>query len=377
MPLSGEIRKTLIRIPGVRRAVLELEDRIRLRQHNRRYPELQWRPGPRCPQPRVEPARAQIGSKLYVVGGYVQLDLVSDRVDMLDLETGRWSCVARLPDGAPQTHQAMTHDGRRHVFMVAGQVGINCAPATSRCYVLDCSDHSWSSLPSLPAPRYMPVVHYYKGRLHCMTGNREDRASNADEHWSIAIEDGCAIEKEWRYEGRFPHPRIHTSTELVGGEVIVMSGQEGDVPRKGGAPDYLCNFDSPNDIMHDEVFAYHLETREVRHLSPMPEAISHSECAVNRVGSKIILAGGILHRRIMADRIYSYDLEKDRWELIGRLPHPMKSKVTAVWNDRLYLVAGQRSVSDENLRPGPVVDSVFYAELPESHREPTAYDHGP
>ena len=88
--------------------------------------------------------------------------------------------------------------------------------------------------------------------------------------------------------------------------------------------------------MHDEVFAYHLETHEVRQLAPMPKAISHSECAVGRVGSKIIVAGGVFDRKVMAKCIYVYDLDQDHWDLMGLLPHPMKSKVTAIWKDRIY-----------------------------------------
>lgn len=53
--------------------------------------------------------------------------------------------------------------------------------------------------------RYAPATQLWRGRLHVMGGSKENRHTPALEHWSIAVKDGQALEKEWRSE--IPIPR--------------------------------------------------------------------------------------------------------------------------------------------------------------------------
>lgn len=53
--------------------------------------------------------------------------------------------------------------------------------------------------------RYAPATQLWRGRLHVMGGSKENRHTPGLEHWSIAVKDGKALEKEWRSE--IPIPR--------------------------------------------------------------------------------------------------------------------------------------------------------------------------
>lgn len=53
--------------------------------------------------------------------------------------------------------------------------------------------------------RYAPATQLWRGRLHVMGGSKENRHTPGLEHWSIAVKNGKALEKEWRTE--IPIPR--------------------------------------------------------------------------------------------------------------------------------------------------------------------------
>lgn len=364
MPLKKFIRKTLRRFPWIKALDENVQTQLYLRKRLRKHPEFIWKRGARGPEKRVEATRIQVGSKLYVFGGYVTLANVSSRIDVYDMEKNHWQYLGLMPDDVPQTHNGAVYDGDSHIYFISGQIGGLCSPALANCHSFNLHDLSWKIIPPLPVARYMPLVHFYNGRIHCLSGTDMDRVSPVHDHWSIEVLNGVATESEWRVEAPLTSARTHTASYLIDNEMYVFGGQTGDLPSLENSPPYACNFDSPMDLMLDESYAFHLETGGFRLLTPMPEKISHTEHAVIRVGSKIIIPGGIFDRKRMCDLVFSYDIDKDSWEIIGRLPYPMKSKVVGFWKNRIYLICGQKSVSETDLRPGKVLDSVWYADMP-------------
>ena len=362
MSFKKRFRKRLRKSP-IGRFLRARQIRSELAARHQRYPELIWSLGPFAPLERVEVGRLQIGPRVYTFGGYVTLSRVTRRVECFDLETKRWHSLGNLPEGAAETHRGLCSDGGETIFYIGGQKGPQCHPATNRCFAFNTEIGSWQELPPLPEARYAPLVAYHKGRIHCLSGVRPDRCSSANEHWSLAIDQGQAAEKTWRTDKPLPSPRTHTASLLVGDELFVFGGQETDVPPIEGDPLYRCDFNTPFDRVTDACFAFHLETGAMRDLAPMPEPISHSEDAICRVGKHCIIAGGVYDRARMCDKIFVYDLEQDRWSPAGRLPYPMKCKVAAYWNQELAIALGQRSVSETDLRPREVLDTVFYTRL--------------
>lgn len=57
--------------------------------------------------------------------------------------------------------------------------------------------------------RYAPATQLWRGRLHVMGGSKENRHTPSVDHWSIAVKDGKALEKEWRKEAPIPRGGPH------------------------------------------------------------------------------------------------------------------------------------------------------------------------
>ena len=368
MSFKKEVRKAIKRVPPLDHWLQERAQRAYIRRRIQRYPQLHWRSTTPCPQHRVEAARMQVGSQLFVFGGYITIGTVCQRVDLFDLSTHRWEMVSTLPSNASQTHNGTAYDGQQHIYLIGGQLGPNCSPVSADCFAFDTKTYQWSELPPLPQGRYMPLVHFSNGRIHCLSGSMPDRCSSAQEHWSIGVHRGQATEPAWREEVPLPSPRTHTASHVIDNTLYVFGGQSGDVQAIQGSPEYLCDFDSSFDELTDESYTFDLHSGKLQHIQPMPAKLSHSEHAVLQVGSKIILAGGVLNRQQMSDLIFSYDLEHNTWSELGRLPYPMKSKIAAYHDGQLYIVTGQRSVSETDLKPDQVLDTVWHAKLPQSLR---------
>lgn len=364
MSCNKGIRAAIDRLMFSCKLPRDLSEWLSLRRRRRLHPEWQWQRGSPCPQKRVEAGRVQIGSKLFVFGGYVTLAQVSRRVDLYDLATDRWQSLGELPPDAPETHAGLTYDGRDHILMVSGQLGGNCSPASPRCFSFHIHRHEWAELPPLPEARYMPIVHHHEGRLHCLSGMGEHRATPATERWSLEVEDGRALQTGWRTETPLPSPRNHTASILSGSEVLIFGGQCSDVPPLKDDPLHHCDFDSYHCADLDEVYAFDLKSGEARQLARLPVKLGHTDQACVRFGSTVIIAGGTIDN-LTSDLIFCYDMRKDEWRQIGRLPYPMKSKIAASWNGRLFLVAGQRAASESDLRPHEVLDTVWHAAIPD------------
>lgn len=365
MPISREIQKAVFRIPGLGAAFGAIQEKRYIQDRNRRFPQMRWEKGSSCEVERVEATRVVDGGHVFAVGGYIELSRVSQRVDRYDMENDRWQQVATLPDGMAQTHNGVAFDARDHAYILTGQLGVQCSPATQACWSFGTKDHQWHELPPLPEPRYMPLVHFGRGRLHCMAGALPNRLSKAHQHWSIAVENGRAIEDDWRVESDLGWSRIHTAVQSIGDELLLFGGQTGDVQAIKDDPGFHCDFSHNEDVYYDEVFRFNLLTGARRDLVPMHVPNSHTEYGVVAVGPWILVCGGIHDRRVTSDWIQAYHVERDEWREVGRLPFNMKSKITAVWKDRLFVMLGQKANSETDFRPGLVSNEVWHAPLPD------------
>lgn len=62
--------------------------------------------------------------------------------------------------------------------------------------------------------RYAPATQLWRGRLHVMGGSKENRHTPGLEHWSLAVKNGKALEKEWRSEIPIPRGGPHRFVAL-------------------------------------------------------------------------------------------------------------------------------------------------------------------
>jgi hypothetical protein len=364
------LRKGLrLAVPGL---LARFDDWSLERGLKRNPSDLQWEMLRRCPAQRLDAGGAKTGKELFVFGGYESINHVLSVVDVLDLETGAWRARFPMPDAMAQSHLAIATDGARFVFVVSGQLGAQCRPATRNCFVLDAQTRAWADFPPLPAARYAATAQLWNGRLHVVGGSREDRHTPAADHWSIAVENGRATEIAWREEPPIPRGGPHRASAILDGKLFVFGGQEGDYIAIPGNPEFVCTGDAIDEIHYPDVYALETGAREWTRKADMPSAVSHTEFSIVQQGNRIALLGGQHVKNIparafeLAATIQCYDADRDTWKLIGTLPYRTKTNLAALHNGWLYSVAGMRDRSPTDPLTGDTVAHTWRARVSEN-----------
>jgi galactose oxidase-like protein/Kelch motif protein len=335
-----------------------LGEQMEFNRLGRKPPELLWKTCARCPEPRTEAAAKKIGPECFVIGGYRTIDSVLSRVDVFDLDKRRWTESFAMPSDMPQTHLGIANDDRRYLYFMGGQLGPQCSPAVAGGFVLDAQKREWTRLPPLPEARYSLSTQLWRGRLHVLSGSKPDRHTPACEHWSLAVEDGKALEDRWREEIPIPRGGPHRGSTILNDRLYVLGGEEGDVAPIPGDPHYTCDWNTPAEISYGDSFVLEYGAKQWKSIAPMLHARTHTEHSIVKIGQHIVLIGGIADRYTYDDVIQVYDVEADRWRMAGRLPYAMKT--SAVHHEGLlFVLTGQRSRSPEDRKPGEVLRSVW------------------
>lgn len=314
----------------------------------RKPPEVIWKAISPCPEERLDAGGAQIGHELFVFGGFRWSGTVIHAVDIFDLEKEKWTDRVGLPDNMAQTHLGVASDGERYIYIVSGQLGDYCRPPTRDCFVFDVLKRSFAPLPPLPKARYAPAVKLWAGRLHSVAGAKEDRNTPATEHWSIAVKEGKALEKEWRPEPSIPHGGHHRASAVVGDALYVFGGQEGDYIAIPGDPDCRCTPELTSEIRFTDTFRLRAGQKQWERLADMPVRSSHTESSSFTLNDLVIIMGGDCDREgkknivHLNDEIQVYDTKTNSWRIIGRLPYRIKESVTSYYKGYVYITTGQR-----------------------------------
>ncbi len=343
----------------------ELEESIR-RDGSLR---IKWKATSNAPDFLYDSGSAQVGNWLYVICGYTNLNVVSEWVYGLDMKNRRWHRLIATPRGMAHSHLGVSVENGRYIYVVSGQKGIQCSPAVRDSYVLDTKTLQWTSFPPLPVPRYAPIAEIVGGRLHIAGGSAEDRVTPADEHWSIGVKDGKALESEWSKEPPIPRGGPHRGSIVVDGQIYVLGGQEGDFKAIAGDAQFTCTRNTIEKF-YSECFHYIPTEQKWERLADMPVTASHTDYSVQRWRDLILVNGGQVDKEdsggfllTLSDCIQAYDLKTGTWSDFGRLPYRLKTVVCGIWGDDLFVTTGQRDRSVSNPRPGKVVNHCWTADL--------------
>ncbi|KAL3635820.1 hypothetical protein CASFOL_020367 [Castilleja foliolosa] len=329
-------------------------------------PELKWEKMPTAPVPRLDGFAIQIKNLLYVFSGYGTLDYVHSHVDIYNFTDNTWCGRFDTPKEMANSHLGMVTDGR-YVYIVSGQYGPQCRAPTSRSFVLDTETRKWDSFPALPAPRYAPATQIWKGRLHVMGGSKENRHTPGTEHWSIAVKNGKALEKQWRTEIPIPRGgphRLMLACVVVNNKLFVIGGQEGDFMAKPGSPIFKCS--RRHEVVYGDVYMLD-DDMKWKVLAPMPKPDSHIESSWVVWNNSIIIMGGttekhpVTKRMILVGEVFQFHLDTLQWSVIGKLPYRIKTTLAGFWDGWIYFTSGQRDRGPDNPQPRKVyTQSIMY-----------------
>ncbi|KAF2316462.1 hypothetical protein GH714_041803 [Hevea brasiliensis] len=320
---------------------------------------------PSAPVPRLDGYAMQIKNLLYVFAGYGSLDHVHSHVDVYNFTDNTWGESFDIPKDMAHSHLGIATDGR-YIYIVSGQYGPQCRTAITRTFSLDTETKKWRSMPPLPAPRYAPATQLWRGRLHVIGGSKENRHTPGVDHWSIAVKDGEAIEKEWRTEVPIPHGGPHRACVVANDRLFVIGGQEGDFMPKPGSPIFKCS--RRNEVVYGDVYMLDSEMKW-KALPAMPKPNSHIECSWVLVNNSIIITGGttekhpVTKRMILVGEVFQFRVDSLTWSVIGKLPFRIKTTLAGFWDGWLYFTSGQRDRGPDNPQPQKVIGEMWRTKL--------------
>ncbi|XP_008800961.1 kelch repeat-containing protein At3g27220-like [Phoenix dactylifera] len=328
-------------------------------------PQLEWEEMAAAPVPRLDGAAIQIKNLLYVIAGYGTIDYVHSHVDIYNFSDNTWGGRFDMPKEMANSHLGMATDGR-YIYAVTGQYGPQCRGPTNRNFVLDTETKVWHELPPLPVPRYAPATQLWRGRLHVMGGSKEDRHEPGLEHWSLAVKDGKALEKEWRNEIPIPRGGPHRACVVANDKLYVIGGQEGDFMAKPGSPIFKCS--RRHEVVYGDVYMLD-DGIQWKQLTPMPKPDSHIEFAWVILNNSIIIVGGttekhpITKKMVLVGEVFQFHLDTLTWSVIGRMPFRIKTTLVGFWDGWLYFTSGQRDRGPEDPSPKKVVGCMWRTKL--------------
>lgn len=334
-----------------------------------RSPDFRWEILHDAPCARYDAGAFRVKDLLFCIGGYVSLDEVLSSIDVFDLSRCRWSRRITIPDNIPQSHFGIACDNKRYVYVAGGQLGPRCSPSVAAVFAFDVNEESWSTLPPLPQARYAPTMQLYRNRLHLIGGAGADRYTPAQEHWSIAVEDGRATEDAWRVETPIPRGGMHRASIVVKDELYVFGGQEGDFTPIEGDVLFSCNPYTFEEIYAD-AFRWERESQSWTSLPMMPVTASHIEFSICADNDLIVICGGSKFKDPesftieLTDVVQLFDTQSQTWKVGGYLPYRSKTCLAAIHEGWLYVTMGQRDGGVNDARPGEIDSRTWRAKLP-------------
>ncbi|GMI86865.1 HYPOXIA RESPONSE UNKNOWN PROTEIN 6 [Hibiscus trionum] len=296
-------------------------------------PDLPWEQMPSAPVPRLDGSSIKINNLFYVLSGYGTLDYVHSHVDVFNFTENTWCARFDAPKYMANSHLGVASDGR-FIYVVSG---------------------------------YAPATQLWRGRLHVMGGSKENRHTPGLEHWSIAVKDGKALEKDWRSEIPIPRGGPHRACVVANDRLFVIGGQEGDFMAKPGSPTFKCS--RRNEVVYEDVYMLEGEMKKWKVLPPMPKPNSHIECSWVIVNNSIIITGGttekhpVNNRMILVGEVFQFHLDSLTWSVIGKLPYRVKTTLAAFWDGYLYFTSGQRDRGPDNPQSLKVVGEMWRARI--------------
>ena len=265
-----------------------------------------WTSGAAMPSERTEVAVAEVGGKIYVLGGFRgELEL-----EIYDPTADRWGRGAAIPRAV---HHAAAVGLNGKIYLIGGYVD-GWMP-TDEVHEYDPAADIWRARARMPTPRGALAAAAIDGKIHAVSGNSwRDRNTGAHE-----VYDPDA--NRWTALAAIPTPRDHLAVAAMNGRLYAIGG------RVNG--NYASNLDVNE--------AYNPQSNRWERLSPIPTARSGIAAVV--LAGRIFVVGGEATTGTF-HQVESYDPGIDRWTSHARMPTPRHGLGAAIHAGRMYVISG-------------------------------------
>jgi N-acetylneuraminic acid mutarotase len=251
-------------------------------------------------QPRSEMAIAEMGGKIFVLGGYPAGRIPSDVVQVYDAAANTWTLGPAAP--LPLHHSIAMGVGGR-LFLIGGEAhgaGTGKPPEyLSEVYELDLASGAWQPRAPMPTARSGGGAGVIDGKIY-VAGGRPPRGND------FAVYDPAT--DAWTVLPNLPTARNHLAVEAIGGKLYVAGGRF-DAGVGGPMTAKLEVFDPATGAWTTG--------------APMPAARA-GVTAIAAFGCLYVLGGegNMSHPQGMFSQTEAYDPRTDTWHRLTAMPTP-------------------------------------------------------
>lgn len=279
-----------------------------------------WTTAASAPTKRTEVAAAELGGKIYVVGGFSEPSLqnvlkfaISNDVEVYDPVSNTWSTTTPLPEGRHHAGIASL-DGFLYVIGGFTKAFLSIWHATSTVYQYNPTTEEWRELAPMPSARGALGVTVYQNRIYAMGGYD-------GKHNSGAVEIFDPKTNTWSSAASMPTPRDHLAVVTAGSRIYTI----------GGRPDL--------DYHHnmDVVEEYDPNANQWRTRANLPTARSGITAGV--IDGWIYVFGGESGEGTFATN-EAYNPATNQWLSMAPMPTARHGLGSAVVEGRLYVISG-------------------------------------
>ncbi|HZT05747.1 MAG TPA: kelch repeat-containing protein [Chloroflexota bacterium] len=262
--------------------------------------------------PRQEMAVAELGGRIYAIGGFNPDGSSANTVEAYDPATDSWATVAPLPIALNHPAAATVGD---HVYVIGGHPDQG-AEAVDTVYAYDAGADRWVPRARMPTARGALAVAVADGKIYAMGGSPDRRERD------FAVYDPDA--DAWTPLPAMPTPRNHLAAGALNGKIYAVGGRSGDI---GGITAALEEYDPG--------------ARAWTAKAPMPTARGGIAAAV--VGGSLYVFGGEGNRNNptgVFDEVEAYDPATDSWLRLAPMGAPRHGIGAAALENRIYIPGG-------------------------------------
>ena len=289
-------------------------------------------------QPRSEIAVAELGGKVYVIGGYPAGRIPSDVVQVYDPAANSWTLGPAAPHELHHTI-AVTVGGR--LFLIGGELhgaGTGHPPEfISDVFELDVAAGAWRPRAPMPTARSGGGAGVINGRIY-VAGGRPPRGND------FAVYDPA--EDRWTVLPSLPTARNHLAVDAIGAKLYVAGGRF-DAGVGGPMTAVLEVFDP----------AANAWTGAAPMLAPRAGVTS-----IAAFGCLYVIGGegNAADPRGMFEQTEAYDPRTDTWQRLTPMPTPTHGLTRAAFlNGRIHIPGGAVSLGGET---GSTLHQVYQPE---------------
>ncbi len=192
-----------------------------------------WEVGEEMPTHRTEIAADLLDNRIYVLGGAdYQKDGVIDTVEVYDPEKNTWTTAAPLPIPIDHT-SAVAYNGK--LYLVGGFLENKIS--TDKLFIYDPNENKWTEGNPLPSPRGALTAEVINGTIYAMGGvNKDHQPVNTNEAYDVKT-------NTWTAREPIPGPKHHVASAVVDGKLYVLGGRLFGNGEPSEINESLTNFD--------------------------------------------------------------------------------------------------------------------------------------